>query len=386
MHMDTFRITAKTLFGLEEILADELHNLGAKDIKKQNRAVEFSGDKSLMYKANLHLRTALSILKPIEKFYAHDPDRLYRRAKRIDWDSYFPANKSILLDCVSFGENFPHSQFAALRLKDAIVDHFRSKHGTRPSVDKKNPDIRINLYIVDKQCSISLNSSGQNLNKRGYRTEQTGAPLNEVLAAGLLLHAGMQDHNVIHDPMAGSGTIAIEAAMIATNTAPGFKRQFSFEHWNDYDANLFKNIKTEALKNKQQATKTIIASDIDMQNTEICMRNAERAGVSRQMEIKNMDFFQSYPKSDAGMMIMNPPYGERLEKDKNITEFYKKTGDHLKHHYHGWEAWIFSGNLSALKHFGLKPSSKNKFFNGQVECRLHKYQMYSGSKKAPDKQ
>ncbi|MFW5805235.1 MAG: THUMP domain-containing class I SAM-dependent RNA methyltransferase [Bacteroidales bacterium] len=380
--MQRYTLLAKTLFGIEQILAEELKQLGTNNIQIKNRAVEFVGDKAMLYKANLHLRTAMSILKPIEKFYAHDPDRLYRRAKRIEWDLYFRANKTILIDCVSFGDNFPHSQFAALRLKDAIVDYFRSKHGTRPSVDKNNPDIRINLHIIDKQCSISLNSSGQNLNKRGYRTEQTEAPLNEVLAAGLVLYAGMQNHPVIHDPMSGSGTLAIEAAMAAANIAPGLKRKFSFEHWNDFDPELWKDIKTMAVKSKQPPQSEIIASDLDMKATNVCLRNAERAGVEQYMHIKNMDFFQSYPKAEGGLLIMNPPYGERLEHDKNITDFYNKIGDHLKQHYQGWEAWVFSGNIPALKHLGLKPSTKTKFFNGPMECRLHQYQLYTGSKKA----
>ncbi len=382
--MQQYTLLAKTLFGLEDVLSRELNTLGAKNIQIRNRAVEFQGDKSMLYKANLHLRTALSILKPIEKFYAHDPDRLYRRAKRIEWDAYFPPDKSILIDCVSFGDSFTHSQYAALRLKDAIADYFRNKHGKRPSVDKNDPDIRLDLHIVDKQCRISLNSSGQNLSKRGYRKEKTEAPLNEVLAAGLLQVAGMDNYPVIHDPMTGSGTIAIEAAMIAANIAPGIKRQFSFEHWTDFDAGLWKTIKSAAIKNKQAPDIQIIASDVNMQAVTIAMNNAERAGVENHLTLKNMDFFQSYPKTDQGMLIMNPPYGERLAKDKQITDFYKKIGDHLKQHYQGWDAWVFSGNLSALKQFGLKPSSKIKFFNGPMECRLQQYKLYSGSKKTGD--
>jgi putative N6-adenine-specific DNA methylase len=387
-------LIAKTLYGLEDILSQELKALDAKHIQIRNRAVEFQGDNAMLYKANLHLRTALSVLKPIEKFYAHDPDRLYRRAKRIEWDSYFSPDKSILIDCVSFGDSFPHTQFAALRLKDAIVDYFRSKHSTRPSVDKNNPDIRLDLHIVDKQCRISLNSSGQNLSKRGYRREQTEAPINEVLAAGLLLYAGLENYPVIHDPMTGAGTFAIEAAMKSANIPPGLKRHFSFEHWNDFDPELWKNIKSDAIKNKQNlsggaerrriSTVQITGSDIDMQAITAAMNNAERAGVENHLTLKNMDFFQSYPKSDTGMLIMNPPYGERLNQDKHITAFYKKIGDHLKQHYQGWDAWVFSSNLSALKHFGLKPSVKAKFFNGPLECRLHKYEMYSGSKKTTD--
>ncbi|MFO7880433.1 MAG: THUMP domain-containing class I SAM-dependent RNA methyltransferase [Bacteroidota bacterium] len=379
--MSDYPMLAKTLYNLEDQLSQELKELGAGNIVKRNRAVSFTGDKRLMYEANLKLRTALSILKPIEKFFAFDPDRLYRRAKHIEWDQYFSADKTILIDSVSFGKNFPHSQFAALRLKDSIADYFMAKYKRRPSVDKQNPDVRINLHIVDKQCRISLDSSGQTLDKRGYRTEHTEAPMNEVLAAGLLMASNATEKDHIHDPMCGSGTIAIEAAMMAADIAPGFNRHFSFEHWSDFDTDLLHELKAEARRQQHKPKIKITASDLDMRAVEVTLRNATRAKVDKYMDIKNMDFFQSYPKAENGLLIMNPPYGERLEKDEQMPEFYKKIGDHLKQHYAGWEARVFSGNLHAIKLFGLKPSEKQKFYNGALECRLHRYDLYSGSKK-----
>ncbi|MFP4663572.1 MAG: class I SAM-dependent RNA methyltransferase [Bacteroidales bacterium] len=379
--MSEFPMLAKTLYNLEDQLFRELEQLGAGDIVKHNRAVSFTGDKRLMYEANLKLYTALSILKPIEQFFAFDPDRLYRRAKHVEWDQYFDVDKTILIDAVSFGKFFPHSQFAALRLKDSIADYFMAKYKRRPSVDKQNPDVRINLHITDKQCRISLDSSGQTLDKRGYRTEHTEAPMNEVLAAGLLMTSNAMEKDEIHDPMCGSGTIAIEAAMMAADVAPGFNRHFSFEHWKDFDADLWKQIKGEARRQQHKPKIKIIASDLDMRAVEVTLRNATRAKMDKYMDIKNMDFFQSYPKKENGLIIMNPPYGERLEKDKHMPEFYKQIGDHLKQHYAGWEARVFSGNLHAIKMLGLKPSEKQKFFNGALECRLHRYDLYSGSKK-----
>lgn len=378
---ENFSMTAKCMAGMEPILAKELYELGTKDIKPQTRAVMFSGDKLFMYACNLYLRTALRILKPVEKFYSHDFDRLYKRAKRIDWEQYMNVNNSFAIDAVTFGRSFKHSQFTALKVKDAIVDYFREKTGQRPNVDKDNPDILISVHIVDKQCTISLDSSGKPLDKRGYKQAITEAPLSEVLAAGLILNSGWKGEENFIDPMCGSGTLAIEAAMIAGNIAPGKFRSFAFQEWKDYDKNLWESLKEDAIEFEKEIPIKISASDLNMQVTEIARKNIEAAGLSHAIEIKNMDFFQSRPPEKAGTIIMNPPYGERLDKDKNMIDFYQHIGNHLKQYYSNWDAWIFSGNQTAIKHVGLKPSKKLSFLNGSIECKFHKFEMYKGSHK-----
>ena len=377
---ETFQMTAKCMSGMENILAKELYNLGAKDIKTQTRAVLFTGDQLLMYACNLYLRTALRILKPIDRFYAHDFGRLYKRVKRIEWENYMSVSNSFAIDSVTFGRSFKHSHFTSLKVKDAIADYFREKTGDRPSVNKDNPDILISIHIVDNQCTVSLDSSGKPLDKRGYKQEITEAPLSEVLAAGLILSSGWKGECDFVDPMCGSGTLAIEAAMIAGNIAPGKFRSFAFQNWFDFDEKLWNNLKEDAIEFEQEIPVKISASDIHMQVAEIAERNIKSAGLGNAIKVKNMDFFQSRSTADKGILIMNPPYGERLDKDQDMPEFYKRIGDHLKQYYSGWDAWIFSGNKTAIKQVGLKPSRKLMFLNGSIECKYHKFEMYKGSK------
>jgi len=370
--------------GMEAILSEELKQLGAKDIKAQTRAVFFSGDEAMLYKANLHLRTALRILKPIESFYAHDFGRLYKRIKRIEWDNYMQVDQTFAIDSVTFGKYFKHSLFTSLKVKDAIADYFREKTGERPSVDRDNPDILISIHIVDRQCTVSLDSSGKPLDKRGYKQEITEAPLSEVLAAGLILNSKWDGTCDFIDPMCGSGTLAIEAALIAGNIAPGKYRNFAFENWSDFDATLWHDIKQEASNNEKAIQCKISASDIHMQVAEIAAKNIKSAGFEDLIQVKNMDFFQSRPTADKGILIMNPPYGERLERDKDMIDFYKQIGDHLKTFFAGWDAWIFSGNKEAIKHVGLKPCEKLNFLNGSIECKFHKFELYKGSERVPN--
>ena len=375
---DNFQITAKCLSGMEPILANELETLGAKGIQTQTRAVFFQGDTEMLYTANLHLRTALRLLKPIESFYAHDFGRLYKRIKRIEWDNYMQVDQTFAIDSVTFGKYFKHSLFTSLKVKDAIADYFREKTGERPSVDRDNPDILISIHIVDRQCTVSLDSSGMPLDKRGYKTESSEAPLSEVLAAGLILNSGWDGKTDFMDPMCGSGTIAIEAAMIAGNIAPGKFRKFAFQQWSDFDETLWNKIKNQAEQAEIKSPIKVSASDIHMQVADIARSNVQSAGLQDVIEVKNMDFFQSRPISKQGIIIMNPPYGERLDKDKDMDALYKQIGDHLKTYFPGWDAWIFSGNKSAIKHVGLKPSKKLNFLNGSIECKFHKFELYRG--------
>jgi putative N6-adenine-specific DNA methylase len=377
---ETFQITAKCMAGMEPVLVNELIALGAKDVIPQTRAVFFSGNTELLYKANLHLRTALRILKPIDSFYAHDFGRLYKRIKRIEWSDYFSEIQSFAIDSVTFGKYFKHSHFTSLKVKDAIVDYFREKTGNRPSVDTDNPDVLISIHIVDRQCTISLDSSGKPLDKRGYKQENTDAPISEVLAAGLILNTGWKADTNFFDPMCGSGTIAIEAALIAGNIAPGKYRKFAFQNWPDFDASLWEKLMQNAIQQEKKIDIKIAASDIHMQVAEIAAKNIQSAGLSSVVEVKNMDFMQSRASADKGIIVMNPPYGERLDKDKDMDVFYHRIGDHLKQYYSGWDAWIFSGNKSAIKLVGLKPSKKLAFLNGAIECKFHKFELYKGSK------
>ncbi|MBI5219394.1 MAG: class I SAM-dependent RNA methyltransferase [Bacteroidia bacterium] len=379
--MKIFEIIATTLFGLEEILAAELRELGAADIEILNRAVKYKGNQALLYKSNLHLRTAVNILKPIATFYAENEQQLYDNIRKIRWDDYFSAEKTFAIDGSSHGAIFTHSLYVALKSKDAIVDQFREKYGTRPSVDIEDPDLRINVHITDKTVVVSLDSSGSSLGKRNYRLARTQAPISEVLAAGIILLTGWDKKCDFIDPMCGSGTFSIEAALLATNIPPGRLRNFGFETWNDFNPALWNEIKREADSRIKPPGAKIIARDIDKKALDIAIPNATRAGVKDFISFETYDFFQTQHDSGQGLVLMNPPYGERLKIDE-IISFYKDIGSRLKHFYHGCDAWIISSNYEALKHFGLRTSRKIKLFNGSLECRLQKYELYMGSKKA----
>lgn len=385
--MNKFTLTAKTLFGLEEVLAVELRELGATNVEMLKRAVKFEGDQAIMYKANLHLRTALKILKPIATFTVNSEEELYKNVKEIDWSKYFSIKQTFAIDSVVNSERFTHSKFIALKTKDAIVDQFREKTKRRPSVDTRRPDLRINVHIFDRKCTLSLDSTGKSLDRRGYRLARTEAPINEVLAAGILKLIGWDGHAEIIDPMCGSGTFSVEAAMMQANVAPGHLRDFAFQKWNDFDRVLWKKIKDEAaekilapqyLRGRKQVK--IYASDIDDQAVGITKENAMRAEVDGFISFKKGDFFESEKKSETGMLILNPPYDERLENE-DIDEFYKNIGTQLKHKYENWEAAIISGNLGALKLLGLRPSKKIKLYNGSIECRLCTYELFKGKRK-----
>lgn len=381
---EKFELIAKTFFGLEEVLAEELKTLGAIKIIKHNRAVSFYGDKELMYSANYRLRTALRILKPLWKFNVRTTKSLYRSVKEYKWEKIFQVDDTFAIDAVVSSNYFKHSKYVALKVKDAIADRFRAKFDKRPSVDVDNPTIRIHVHIYEDQCTISLDGSGDSLHKRGYRSVQTIAPLNEALAAGMIMLSGWDGESEFIDPMCGSGTIPIEAALIALNIPPGFLgRKYGFEKWKDFDKELWNKVLSSVSSRKELDFK-IIASDKSPTAIEAAARNIKSAKLLKHIKTELKYFDEQKPTSDSGTIVMNPPYGERL-KEEAINDFYKMIGDTLKTNFTGFDAWILSANKTAMKHIGLKTSRRLTLYNGALECKFHKYSLYTGSKKIKDK-
>lgn len=380
MNQDT-SFLAKTFYGFEPLLEKELRKLGAKNIKSINRAVSFEGDLGFLYKANLSLRTALRILMPIGFFPVKNQTDLYRAIDHIDWSKWFSADQSFIIDVTLFSDHFNHSLFVAQKAKDAIVDQFSKKEGKRPSVTTENPDIRIQLHLQGDQLTISLDSSGNSLHQRGYRIETNIAPINEVLAAGILLHSGWEGKTYFYDPMCGSGTLAIEAAMIACNIPPSLNRAtFSFMNWKNFDAELFEVIRNSSLSKVREFRGHIYASDKAPSAVRKAQENIEKAGLEEYISVVRSDFFFADRPSDVPLhVVFNPPYGERLSIDADV--FYGKIGDTLKKEYQGCEAWFITANIEALKSVGLRPSRKIKMFNGKLESRLVNYELYEGSRK-----
>ena len=380
--MDNFKMIAKTFFGFEETLAKELQLLGATHVKQGVRMVSFEGDKGFMYKANIALRTALKILKPISEFAVYNEANLYRGIQSIDWSNYIGVHQTFVIDATVNSEYFNHSQFVALKAKDAIVDQFRNDGGQRPSIDKDYPDLRINVHIQKDMCSISLDSSGSSLHHRGYRTATNIAPINEVLAAGMLLMSGWDGRTDFMDPMCGSGTLLIEAAMIACNIPANINRkEFAFEKWRDWDADLFEKIEESLMKRVREFHYTIKGYDKAPSAVMKAKDNVKNANLEEYIKIENDSFFDTQKETEGPLhMVFNPPYGERL--DIQMERFYREIGDTLKQGYPGTEAWFITANLEGLKFVGLKPSKRIKLFNGKLETRFVKYEMYEGSKKA----
>lgn len=373
---------AKTLYGFEEILAKELQALGASDIVIGNRNVTFEGDTGFMYKANLCLRTAIKIIKPIHHFTVRNEDDLYRKLYEMDWEPYLALDQTFAIDATVHSDQFTHSLYVSQKTKDAIVDKFRQTHGKRPDVDIKDPHMRINVHIHKDQCTISLDTSGASLHHRGYRTATNIAPINEVLAAGLLLLSGWDGQSDFMDPMCGSGTFLTEAAMIACNIPANINRKgFAFEKWPDFDNTLYRTIVDASLKKTREFHHKIIGYDKAPSAVRKAQDNVEEANLTDWIEIERKNFFKSEKVTQGPLhMVFNPPYGERLNLD--MEEFYKAIGDTLKQAYPGTHAWFITSNLPALKFVGLRPSRKIKVYNSHLESRLVYYQMYEGSKKA----
>ncbi len=375
-----FEIIAKTFRGLEDVLADEIKGIGGRSVRKGTRVVMFRGNLETLYRVNFQARTALRVLKPFASFTARNEDELYREAGRTDWPAVIPSGNTFAIDGTLASRWFNHSKYIALRVKDAIVDQFRDRTGKRPDVDTDDPDIRINLHISDDRCNLSLDSSGESLHKRGYRTGTGPAPINEVLAAGLVLLSGWDRKSNFIDPMCGSGTIPIEAAMIAWNIPPGvYRKKFAFEKWPGFDRELFENIYNED-RAEPEVPPVIIGSDYSAASLGIARDNARNAFLGRKTIFRISAFEDIEPPAGGGVIITNPPYGERIRQE-NAKAFHMVIGDTLKKRFAGYEAWILSSNLEALRHVGLRPERRIVLFNGPLECRFVKYSLYEGSKK-----
>ncbi len=375
-----FEMIAKTFKGLEEVLAGELVNLGANNVQIGRRAVNFTGDKTLMYKANLHLRTASRILKPLHTFRAKDADQVYEAVKRMDWSKYMHADQSFAIDSTVFSDTFRHSRYVTYRVKDAIVDYFKEKENKRPNVKVTSPDLYINVHIANETVTISLDSSGESLHKRGWRDAQTTAPINEALAAGLLLIAGWDGTKDLVDPMCGSGTFLVEAAMIALNIPPGIYRQgFAFEHWNDFDDELFQELYNDDSA-EQEFMHHIYGSDSSFYAIKAAEKNIRSAGLQKYISVRQAPLQTLQAPSADCLLLSNPPYGERIEP-ADIFKLYSEIGTLLKHQFAGNTAWLISSNEDALKHIGLKPSKKIKMLNGDLDCLFVKYELFRGEHK-----
>lgn len=379
--MENFKMVAKTFFGFEEILEKELFQLGAQNVVKGTRSVSFQGDKGFMYKANLALRTALKILKPILTFKAYNEQTLYDGIQKVDWSDYLKVQQSFVVETTLYSDQFTHSQFVAQKVKDAIVDQFKRNTGERPSIDKDFPDLRIHIHIDRDFCTLSLDTSGVSLHQRGYKTATNIAPINEVLAAGMLILSGWDGNAHFLDPMCGSGTIVAEAAMIACNIPANINRkEFAFERWPDWDSELFDKVLESLLKKTREFHYSIVGCDKAPSAVEKAKDNIKNANLDDYVTIKQADFFQSEKEVEGPLhMIFNPPYGERLNIE--MERFYREIGDTMKQNYPGTNAWFITANLEALKFVGLRPSRKIKLFNGKLEARLVKYEMYAGSKR-----
>lgn len=377
-----FLMLAKTFKGLEEVLAQELIELGANDVQLERRAVSFRGDKALLYRANLCLRTAIRILVPIASFKAKDTDALYDQVKALNWSQYMTADQTFAIDATVYSESFRNSRFVTYRVKDAIADYWIDKAHKRPSVSTQIPDILLNVHVANEQVTISLDSSGESLHKRGYRVATTEAPISEVLAAGMLLLAGWKGQSDFYDPMCGSGTLLIEAALIARNIAPGvFRSSFAFEKWPDFDADLWNDIYNDD-SNERDFTHHIYGSDASFYAIQQAAKNVKSAGVAKDIELKQIRMEEIKEVHAEGALVMlNPPYGERLKSNKEMEDLYSAIGSTLKHQFIGSTAWIISSNVEAMKCIGLKPSKKYHLLNGELDCQFNKYELFQGKRK-----
>ena len=383
----TFLMLAKTFKGLEEVLAQELIELGANDVQLERRAVSFRGDKALLYRANFCLRTAIRILVPIASFKAKDTDALYTQLKRLNWSEWMHIDSTFAIDAIVYSESFRNSRFVTYRVKDAIVDYWSERENKRPNVQVENPDLLLNIHIANEQVTLSLDSSGESLHKRGYRVATTEAPINEVLAAGMLLMAGWNGQSDFYDPMCGSGTLPIEAALIARNIAPGvFRTSFAFEKWPDFDADLWSDIYNDDSQEREFSHK-IYGSDASFYAIQQATKNVKSAGLTKDIELKQIRIeelkiinHKSQITNTSPLVMLNPPYGERLASNKDMEDLYSKIGTALKHQFAGSTAWIISSNAAAMKCIGLKPSKKIHLLNGELDCQFNKYELFNGKR------
>ena len=372
-----FELIAKTFMGLEPVLAKELTQMGANDIQIGRRMVSFRGDKETMYRANFQLHTAIKILKPIARFKATCADDVYNEVMKLDWTGYLSSDRTFAVDSVVFSEEFRHSKFVSYKVKDAIVDQLREKTGKRPNISVANPDLRLHIHIAETDATLCLDSSGESLHRRGYRQESVEAPLNEVLAAGMIMMTGWQGETDFIDPMCGSGTLLIEAALIARNMAPGvFRKEYAFEKWPDFDAGLFDQIYNDDTQ-EREFTHHIYGYDVDMKAVNTARHNVRAAGLTADITIEQQDFKDFVQPAQKSIIVTNPPYGERISTP-NLLETYRMIGERLKHQFVGGDAWVLSYREECFEQIGLKPSVKIPLYNGSLECELRKYQMFDG--------
>lgn len=367
------KLIVKTMHGLEDLLAKELTELGATEIKTMRRGVACEATKEVMYKINLWSRTALRVMMPIATFTVKNEDDLYEQTRKIEWHKIISNNKTFAIDHVVFSNLFKHSGYLALKTKDAIVDQIRSVTGERPYINPQHPNILVNLHVANDTVTLSVDSSGEPLNRRGYRIGVHPSPINEVLAAGMLMLSGWNPKITLIDPMCGSGTIVLEAAMMAKNMAPGLHRKtFSFMHWQDYDAELWTKLKEDAKAAIVSPRVNILGSDIDMRAVDVAKHSSLEFGLNREIRIQKNAFKDQMPLTKSGMLVFNPPYGERLKKE-DIFSFYKEIAYHLKKNFPGYEAWIISSNITAMRMMGMRSAEKHMLYNGSLECTFNKY-------------
>lgn len=380
-----FQMLAKTFKGLEQVLAKELIELGANNVQTERRAVSFTGDKRMLYTANFCLRTASRVLVPIATFKAKKTDDIYEQVKLLDWAQYMTAKNTFQIDATVYSDLFRHSQFITYRVKDAIVDWWMEHGGVRPSVQLTNPDLYLNVHIAGDTVTLSLDSSGESLHKRGYRVANTQAPINEALAAGMLLLAGWQGQSDFYDPMCGSGTLLIEAALIARNIAPGiYRKGFAFEKWANFDADLFEDIYSDDSRERDFQHK-IYGSDAGFYAVQVANKNIQSANLQRDIEVKQIRIEElklADQSTEGALVMMNPPYGERLSQDKNVLRLYQDIGTALKHQFSGATAWMISSNEEALKCVGLRPAKRIHLVNGDLDCLFNQYVLFKGDRKS----
>ena len=375
-----FELIAKTFMGLEPVLAQELTQLGANNVQIGRRMVSFTGDKEMMYRANFQLHTAIRILKPIRHFKAGSADDVYEEVKKIDWSKYIEKGKTFSVDSVVYSDEFRNSRFVTYKVKDAIVDQFRENTGDRPNISVSNPDIRLNIHIAEDKATLSLDSSGESLHRRGYRQESVEAPLNEVLAAGMILMTGWKGDTDFIDPMCGSGTLLVEAALIAHNMSPGiFRKEFAFERWTDFDQDLFDQIYNDDSQ-EREFKHHIYGYDVDIKAVNTARMNVRAAGLTSDITVEEADFKDFKRPTEKSILVCNPPYGERISTP-NLLGTYKMIGERLKHEFMGNDAWILSYREECFEQIGLKPSIKIPVYNGSLECEFRKYAIFDGKMK-----
>ena len=378
---DNYQLITKTVAGLEDVLAAEIKGLGAKNVRVMHRAVICEGNKEMMYRLNYNVRTGLKVLKPFQSFFAKNPDELYKKVQEIQWWELLRTDQTFCVDAVTSGRFFTHSQYAALKTKDAIVDQFRDAMGPRPSINTLKPDLRINLHIREDKVQILFDSSNESLHHRGYRKQVDKAPMNEVLAAGLIQLSGWKADCNFLDCMCGSGTLPIEAAMFAMKIPAGYyRKQWGFMKWADWDPELWKQIKEEADSQICEFDHEIWASDRSPKAVDIAQGNINNARLGRDIHLMKKNMEDLTPPEEGGIVIINPPYGDRLEED-DIDQVYENIGNTLKHNFQGYQCWLITDDAVALKHVGLKPTAKIPVWNGPLECRFVRFDIFGGKLK-----